>query len=72
MLALGDHVGGGQPGGGRVGLGQLDVDRGRVVERALVPGGVDRRGDPPRVAGQVVGVAQRDLEPGHRLPFLAA
>ena len=43
--------------------GQLDVHRGLVVEVPLGAGGVDRGDDPAHVAGQVVEVAQRDLQP---------
>ena len=41
---------------------ELDVDRHVVVEHALGAGGVDGGDHPAGVAGQVVGVAQRDLE----------
>lgn len=57
-------VGGGEPGrGGR--SGDLDVDPDVVVERALVAGVVERGHHAAYVAGEVVGVAQRDLERSH-------
>ena len=62
----GDLVGRGQPAVGRRRLRQLDVDRGRLVEDALPARGVQGRGDPACVAGEVVRVAQRDLEARHR------
>ena len=43
---------------------QLDVHRDLVVEDALAPCDVHRGGDPAGVAGQVVGVGQRDLQAG--------
>ena len=67
VLALGDHVGGRQPAVVGLGLRQLDVDRGLVVQDALRPRRVDGCLHPARVAGQVVGVAQRDLQPRHAL-----
>ena len=46
------------------GVRQLDVDRDVLVEDAVGAGGVHRGDDPAGVAGQVVEVAQRDLEAG--------
>ena len=66
QLGGGDLVGGGQPGVRRVAGGQLDEDRGVLVEDALAPGGVDGRDHPTSVAGRVVDVAQGDLEPRDR------
>jgi hypothetical protein len=65
QLGGGHLVGGGQPGVRRVDGGQLHEDRGVLVEDTLAAGGVDGRHDATGVAGRVVDVAQRDLEPGH-------
>ena len=65
QLGLGHRVGGAQPGRTRLLLGELDVHRRLVVEHAVRPGGVDRGHHAAGVAGQVVEVAQRDLEAGH-------
>ena len=56
----------------RADVGELDVHRDLVVEKSLRPGGVDRRHHPAGVAGQVVEVAQGDLEPGHAWPATCA
>ena len=72
QLCCGQLVGSGQPACGGVALRELDEDRYVVAERALRPCGVDGGDDAARVAGQVVQVAQRDLEPGQLDPELAA
>ncbi len=72
QLGAGHLVGGREPGRGHLGAGQLDVDRGVLVEHALGARRVDRRDHPPGVAGQVVEVAQGDLDPGHVQPEPAA
>ena len=61
VAGCGDLVGGREP-GGRGGAGDLDEDGYVVVEGAVAPGLVDRGDHPADVAGEVVGVAQRDLE----------
>ena len=53
-----------QPYDGRLGLRQLDEDGHVVVEDPLAAGVVDGRDHPAGVAGEVVEVAQRDLEAG--------
>jgi hypothetical protein len=72
VLALGDDVRGASHPWSASDLRQLDVDRGLVVQHALGPRGVDGCLHPAGVPGQVVGVAQRDLQPATRLPRLAA
>ena len=51
---------------------QLDVHRHVVVEEPVGAGRVDGGDHPPGVAGEVVEVAQRDLEPGDASPSFAA
>ena len=65
QLGLGDGVGGAQPVGSGLLLRQLDVDRGLVLEHPVGAGRVDGGDHAAGVAGQVVGVAQRHLDPGH-------
>jgi hypothetical protein len=72
VLRRGDLLGRAQPGRRRGGRGQLDVHGHPLVEDAVGARRVDRRHHPAGVAGQVVQVAQGDLDPGQRQPQLRA
>ena len=63
-LGGGDLVGRCLPAVGHVASGQLDEDGRLVVEGAVAAGRVDGGDDPASVAGEVVEVAERDLEAG--------